>query len=190
MTQERVSGFVMAIEDNGTIKVRVKQLKHPLDGKKLVVKDLRQGYQPSRGDKVTFLVIECADQGRYASDVVLHNDQVSSGLRDLVGTNDLLGIACVKLPEDGSVYYHLSYHESRHACQQSLVAAGSDEEVLFYLRMTPDEAAQFTSFASSPDEIEAGFRSIVALLSLSPVRDAFEAILTRFAEQVKRTTTA
>lgn len=185
MTQERVSGHVMAIEDDGTMKVRVRDLGSSLDGKKLAVQDVRRGQQIKKGDEVTFLVLGAAGQERLASDVSLKDeDQAVQGLDGLVGTGDLLGIAGIKT-SDGEVYYHIGQWSSRTECQQWFVEAGSDEEVIFYIRITADEASSFESYASSEEEIQAGFRALVTLLNLDPARDAFHAILMRFAQAVK-----
>jgi len=175
----------MAIEHDGTIKVRVKDLNSPLDGKKLVVREVRQGQNIQQDDEVTFLMtVGEANQKRFAIDVALKNDdQTTQGLDGLVGTGDFLGIAGIKT-SDGEVYYHIGQWASRKECQEFFEDA--DEEVIFYLRITAEEASGLNSYTTSQEEIQAGFRALVMLLQLDPARDAFHAILTRFAQHVNK----
>lgn len=186
MKPERVHGHIMAKEDDGTLKVRVRQPGHLLDGKKLHVREVRGNVALGKGDDVSFLVPDraTAEDPPYAVDVVLvRAGEAGQGLSELVGTDSLLGIAGLMM-RDGTVYYDRWYAASRQELQQSLTDAGGEERVLFYVRVTADEVG----LADGPgDEPEAGFRALAAMLQLDSVRHAFNVVIQRVAEAVLKT---
>jgi hypothetical protein len=187
--KNRVNGHIMVIEENGTIKVRVRHPSHELDGRKLTVREVRSGTILGKGDEVHFLV----QQGRtvadatnyYATDVALfQKDEGGQGLSNLVGKNSLLGIAGIK-QRSGEVYYDVFSFPSRKELQQWFDDAGGGDKVLFYVRITEREIE-----LANDDEVEepsAEFQALTALLRLDSFRFAFNHVIARVAEAVLKT---
>jgi len=193
MKAKRVCGFVMAIEKDGTVKVRVKHPGHELNGRKLTAREVRSDIVLDSGDDVHFLVQQTNRHGEdtpryYAIDVAqVTKDGERQGLSQTVDQNSRLGIAGI-ITRAGEVYYDLFSFSTRKELEQWLDDAGGDERVLFYVRVTShDIELAGAEDAISFEEPTAAFTALTALLKLDSARFVFNHVISQVAEAVLKT---
>lgn len=185
MTQKRVSGFVMAKEHDGTIKVRVRHPNHSLDGHKLVVRQVRSGMDLQKGDEVDFHVIDADEDRPKAVDVCLRS--VSQRKCDTSVTQELGEMVSILITKSRcqGLGAFLTSHTSREEAEKDINTSGSDEKVVALIRVNDNEAVlSAIPFLTNGEQAQAGFVALTNLLYVEPIRDAFELILNRVVDEV------